>query len=219
MGTGSYSKARPHVRRSFSLLRLPLRVSERRLLLTGLDLLAMNVALLLALGLRPRCDLWDWSLFLEHPLWFLLLSGLWLPLAHASDAYDLKVASRFSTTVPAVVRASLLTTLVYLLIPFLTPTLPRSRSMLMALPLLIIVLLLIGRGLYVFGMSQPLFRRRVFIIGAGWAGRTIAQVLAEHSDGTYQVVGFIDDDPDKQGKIVTGRASVSYTHLTLPTKA
>jgi len=184
------------------LLRLPLRFSERRLLLRGLDLLAVNGALLLALGVWPRYRL-DWRLAIEHPIWFLLLSVLWLLLAHAFDAYNLRVAARFPTTALAVFKAGLLTASIYLLTPRLTPVLPTRRSGLVAFPLLVIALLLVERSLYVFGLSQPLFRRRALIIGAGWAGRTIAQTLFQHSDGAYQIVGFIDDDPTKQGRVVT----------------
>jgi len=178
-------------------LRLALRISERRLLLAGLDLLALNSALLLHLALWRQYSL-GLGPVAEHPLWFVLLSLLWFPLAYAFDAYDLRVAGRLSTAALAVLKAGLLTALIYLLIPFLTPMLPTRRLALAAFPLLVIALLLVGRGLYVLALAQPLFHRRALIIGAGWAGRTIAQALTEHGDGTFQIVGFIDDDPAKQ---------------------
>jgi len=147
--------------------------------------------------LRPEHSL-DWRLLIQHPLWLLVLSILWLPLAYAFDAYDLRVAGRMSTAALAVLEAGLLTAIIYLLIPFLTPMLPTRRLALAAFPLLVVVLLLAGRGLYILVLGQRLFHRRALIIGAGWAGRTIAQALTEHSDSTFQVVGFIDDDPAKQ---------------------
>ena len=192
-----------------SILRLPLPFSERRLLLIGLDLLAINGALLLALtvwnrdalGLAMRVEHGpDLGLLLQRPLWFLLLSALWLPLAHAFDAYDLRVAGRFRTTAPAVLKAGAITCALYLLIPYLPPALPTSRLSLFSFFLFSFFLLLAGRGLYTLALAQPLFQRRALIIGAGWAGRTIAQALAEHGDGTYQIVGFVDDDPAKLGR-------------------
>ena len=205
---GSHSSVWSHsflsiFHRPFSLFRLPLRVSERRLLLMGLDLLAMNGALLLALALRPGHNL-DWGLLIDHPLWFLLLSVLWFPLAHAFDAYDLRVAGRMSTAAPAVLKGGLLTALIYLLIPFLTPALPARRLALAAFPVLAIALLLAGRGLYVLVLAQPFFQRRTLIIGAGWAGHTILKALLQHGDGTFHILGFVDDDPAKQGRMVTG---------------
>jgi lipopolysaccharide/colanic/teichoic acid biosynthesis glycosyltransferase len=182
-------------------LRLPLHISERRLILIGLDLLAMNGALLLALALRLEYSL-DWRLLIQRPRWFVLLSVLWLPLAYAFDAYDLRVAGRLSTAALAVLKAGLLTALFYLLIPFVTPSLPTRRLAVVTFPLLAITLLLAGRGLYALALAQPFFQRRVLIIGAGWAGRTITQALAKHSDGTFHVMGFVDDDPVKQGTAV-----------------
>lgn len=44
-----------------------------------------------------------------------------------------------------------------------------------------------------------LFNRRALIIGAGSAGRTIAQALAKHSDNSCQIIGFVDDGPAKEG--------------------
>ncbi|MGA1790843.1 MAG: nucleoside-diphosphate sugar epimerase/dehydratase [bacterium] len=38
------------------------------------------------------------------------------------------------------------------------------------------------------------------IIGAGWAGRTIAQAIHDNLSADYEIAGFIDDDPHKQGQ-------------------
>jgi exopolysaccharide biosynthesis polyprenyl glycosylphosphotransferase len=180
---------------------LALPFAERRLLLMALDLLTINAALLLALATRPKIHL-RWQLLAEHPLWFLLLSALWLPLAHAFDAYDRRKTARFTTSVAAVVRSGLLTVLVYSLIPYLSPPLPASRSALLTFPLFALALLVAGRSAYALVVGRPLFQRRALIVGAGWAGRTIAKVLAQASDNTYQLVGYVDDDPQKLGKDV-----------------
>jgi hypothetical protein len=86
----------------------PFPLSERRLVLMALDLLAVNGALLLALALRPGYGL-DGTLVLQHPLWFLLLSLLWLLIAHTFDAYDPRVAGRFSSSARAVLQAGVIT--------------------------------------------------------------------------------------------------------------
>ena len=52
-------------------MRLPLRFSERRLLLIILDLFALNGALIVSLSLRPEYRL-TWRLLFQYPLWFLL---------------------------------------------------------------------------------------------------------------------------------------------------
>jgi len=186
--------------------RLALLLMERRLVLMALDLLAVNGGLLLGLALRSGYGL-EGTLVLRRPLWFLLLSLLWLLIAQTFDAYDLRVAGRFSSSAGAVLKAGLMTAGVYLLIPYVSPPLPASRSALLAFPLFAVGALLAGRGLYRVVLTQPALCRRALIIGAGWAGRTIAEALAEHGDGTYQVVGFVDDDPAKLGRGAWGPGS------------
>jgi len=161
-----------------------------------LDLLAVNGALLLALALRPEHTL-DWQLVARRPLWFLVLSLLWLLLAHAFDAYDLRVAGRLSAAAPVVLKSGSLTALIYLLIPYFTPTLPTRRALLGAFFLLILGFLVLARTLYALTLAQPLFRRRTLIVGAGWAGQTIVKVLGESEDRTFRMIGFVDDDPTK----------------------
>jgi len=134
------SKAKPSPSQRF----FPLHISERRVLLMLLDLLAVNSALLLALAVRPEHTL-DWQLITRRPSWFLVLSVLWLLLAHAFDAYDLRVAGRVSAAAPAVLRAGSLTALIYLLIPYLAPPLPTRRALLGAFFLFILGFLVFAR--------------------------------------------------------------------------
>jgi hypothetical protein len=86
----------------------PFPLSERRLVLMMLDLLAVNGALLLALALRPGYGL-DGTLVLRHPFWFLLLSLLWLLIAHTFDAYDPRVVRQFSSSARAGLQAGMIT--------------------------------------------------------------------------------------------------------------
>lgn len=210
----------PRGARSWRQMRLALSASERRVLLMVLDLAAVNGALLLTLAVRSG-DVRYGDLLRDNPWWFVILSLLWLPLAYAVDAYDLRVSRRLSTAAVAVLKAGILTALVYQLIPVLTPPLPHSRLGLAMLPLLVVALLLVGRGLYVVALVQPLFNRRALVVGAGWAGSTIAKVLDEHGDGTFQVVGFVDDDPSKVGTVVVpdgkgGSATEGQPAVALP---
>ncbi|MSP12976.1 MAG: sugar transferase [Chloroflexi bacterium] len=174
--------------------RMPLPVAERRMLLAGVDLLAVNGALLLALAVRPRYEL-GWRLLMQHPQWFLLLCAIWIFLAHAFDAYDLRIAGQISTTLPAAIKAGLATSLLYLVIPFLTPVLPNSRLEIALYPLLTLLLLGAGRILYTQILAQPFFDRRVLIIGTGPPAASIDQAIRKYGDGTYRVVGHIENLP------------------------
>lgn len=51
----------------------------------------------------------------------------------------------------------------------------------------------------------PKTRTRVLIVGAGEAGQLLAWRFQNHKEGeNYEIVGFVDDDPEKQGMRVHG---------------
>jgi len=173
-------------------MNLPLRFSERRLLLILLDLFALNGALLISLSFRKEHQL-SWELLWQNPQWFLLLSVLWLFIAFAFDTYDLRVAGRILTTLKAVLKAGLITSAIYLLIPYIPPALPSSRFLLFLSFILTLGFLSGGRILYVQILSHPFFNRQSIIIGGGVRAYTIARVISEHTNGQFHVVGFVEE--------------------------
>lgn len=180
--------------------RLVLHLSERRTLVVAVDLLALNAALCLALSRRfVSSDGLRW--LGDRPEWFLLLSGLWLLVARGLDAYEARTLCRLSSSLLAGLRGVLLTSLIYLLIPYITPPLPASRGGLLLFPVLGCGL--VGAGRLITGLVLPRVEpRRAVIVGAGWAGRTMAEVLSADGQAAYRLVGFVDDDPAKQGRPV-----------------
>jgi exopolysaccharide biosynthesis polyprenyl glycosylphosphotransferase len=51
-------------------------------------------------------------------------------------------------------------------------------------------------------MRNGLFNCRALIFAAGRAGCMIAQAIAKHSNNGCQIIGFIDDDPAKEGAAI-----------------
>lgn len=174
---------------------------ERRWLLVLFDLLALNGAFMLSVRLRPDLA-FRWGLPVERPTWFLLFNALWFFFGYLFQVYDLEKAGQAPTAFASVFQAGILTAGIYPFIPYLPPVLPSSRQPLFIAVLLPVVFLLVGRGLYLLVFAQPIFRRRALIVGAGWAGRTIFRAINEHGESLYELVGFVDDDPGKQGKRV-----------------
>ncbi|MDR4506728.1 MAG: sugar transferase [Candidatus Brocadiaceae bacterium] len=79
---------------------------------------------------------------------------------------------------------------------------------------ILITFSLIGwRILYSHLMAQPIFKRKTLIIGAGWAGKTIAKEIKKSKNAGLNVVGFLDDDPLKQGKTVAGIPVLGDRHI------
>lgn len=64
--------------------------------------------------------------------------------------------------------------------------------------------LILWRVAYAQVLAQPIFRYKALIVGAGWAGRTLARAVRERLNSDYELIGFLDDGPDKQGQTVAG---------------
>lgn len=186
-------------------LRLPFQISERRALLILMDLLLVNGAVLAALWLWTLRDprrTFSPEFVLAQVHWFLILTALWLFLAFLNSFYNLRLADYLHLSGFALVRITALVLLIYLGVYFASP-----RNMLPRLFILyfgVISLSLVGlwRAGYVLLLSRAPFRRRALIVGAGWAGRTIAQAMRENLGLGYHLVGFVDDDPSKQGQVI-----------------
>ena len=109
----------------------------------------------------------------------------------------------------AVTVASLLTGGSSLLVSAFLPMLPVPRS----IPVIFLGIALAFtagvRLLVRISSRQPLtladFKtKRVLIAGAGEAGQMLARDIRQHPEKGLQVVGFVDDDPDKQNLTVRG---------------
>ena len=70
--------------------------------------------------------------------------------------------------------------------------------------------------------AHPRHRKRVLIIGAGGAGEKILREISDNNHLHYDVVGFIDDDPQKAGRsihgiFVLGSSTICYDLLNVKT--
>jgi len=190
-----------------SLPRLPLQISERKTLLVLMDVLLVNLATLLALWLWTLEDPWrtlSRGFVLSQAYWFFFLTALWLLLASVNDFYDLKVADVFLSSAFTLLRITAFMLLVYLLIYFFSPRDSLPRLFILFYAGLSFVLLGLWRSGYALFFSRLPFQRRAIIVGAGAAGQTIAQTIRENLAPNYELVGYIDDDPAKQGQVIEG---------------
>jgi exopolysaccharide biosynthesis polyprenyl glycosylphosphotransferase len=190
--------------------RLPLQISERKTLLILMDGVLVNIATLAALWLGARRSGWPFTseFLLSRSYWFLGLTALYFILALVNDCYSLKIASDALSSALALFKTTALMLVVYFFLYFLAePSTLQTywpRHIVGFYGLLSIPLLSLWRWLYIVIFTAPHFRRRALIVGAGWAGQTIAQAIHDNLSVNYEIVGFIDDDPRKQGQTIEG---------------
>jgi len=194
----------------------PLRLSERKTLLVIIDLVLVNATTVIALWIHATRNniRFNRAFVLDNVEWFLLLSSLWLFSAFLNGLYDPNKIADLAVVAPALLRTIALIVVAYLVIYFFFATpgsLPRGIVGYQGIS----SFLLIGvwRTLSVMLLQHPDFARKVIIVGAGWAGQTIAQVIHQHAGSAYQIVGFIDDDPATQVSIIAIDHSIRFPVL------
>lgn len=201
-----YSSTRkPGLRISLPSLRL--QTSERKLLLFVMDVLLINAALLISVWIGSGREM-TLAMLLAPYKWYLTLIIVWSVVALFFDIYDLARAASTFAIVRSSSAAAVTTAALYSLIPSLTPTL-LNRTQIFVFMGLAWLGIVLWRVAYSQLFIQPQFRQRALVVGAGWAGRTLAEAMqvAPHDAnpyrGTgYELVGFIDDDPAFAGSTV-----------------
>lgn len=199
--------------------------SERRLLLFGVDMLLLGIAGLLAIwGRALLFGEPGISLHLSIILWLGLLAGIWMTLAIVNECYDLRTTSRSGNITGSLLATMVAGALTYLLLFFLlsrpiaipigtSQTASDSLKLFVQLspprtvPLLFFptafVLVTLWRMSYIKLFTSAPLRRRLLVVGAGWAGKTVVTALKEHLPA-YEITGLIDDDPAKQEMTIAG---------------
>ena len=186
-----------------------LRVSERRTLLLIGDLTIALASLGISLyywGTSERFMGFS-AEFLQKrvPGWFYFLPFIWLLLM--VELYDVHRASDWGRTIRGVALAALMGLVLYLALYFyyVEPTkslLPRRgvASFLVTVS----ILTLLWRRLYIQIFTAPQFMRRVLLVGGGKSGEMLLKVFEGLKAKPFALIGIIDDDHRKLGKIVGG---------------
>ncbi len=186
---------------------LRLRSSEQRALLVIGDSVVAILAFLGGVYIWAAGDRWlDFSLEFFRarvPLWFYLLPFFWLLMM--TDLYDLHRASNWRTSYRGIALAALAGLVVYALIYFTSDKdSPLNRRGFSSFLILVSLMTLGWRWLYIQIYTSPGFMRRFFIVGAGVNGRTLVHVYRDVNPPPFNIIGFIDDDPDKLGESIDG---------------
>ncbi|MCJ7433202.1 MAG: sugar transferase [Anaerolineales bacterium] len=192
---------------------LRLRQSEQRVILLVGDLIASigavfgalyvwreyNRYVLLAKGFTEKQIERIFPNSVEIPIWFYLLPLIWLLLM--VELYEPHAAASWRRTLRGVAVAFFVGILGYSFIFTLNQD-PNSLPRIGVGGFLIIAsfLTLSWRGIYIRLYTSSGLMRRIFVVGAGKAGVTLAEVYRGLHPPPFSMVGFIDDDVHKIGK-------------------
>lgn len=134
---------------------------------------------------------------IDVPFWFYLLPFVWILLL--VESYDVHTAADWRKTLRSVAVAPLVGLLGYsLLFTFNTDPNSLPRIAVGAFLVFASILTLVWRAIYIRFYASSGLSRRVLIIGAGKAGRSLVYMYKKQSVSPFQLIGFIDDDPAKK---------------------
>jgi exopolysaccharide biosynthesis polyprenyl glycosylphosphotransferase len=139
------------------------------------------------------------------PVWFYLLPVIWLILL--IDLYDVHQAGNWIKTIRGVAVAAIILLVLYLVLYVVYVEPPRSllpRRGVASFLILVVLLTLAWRRVYINIFTAPQFMRRVLLVGGGYTGQILLQIVASLSPKPFKVIGIIDDDPGKQGLELEG---------------
>jgi exopolysaccharide biosynthesis polyprenyl glycosylphosphotransferase len=196
---------------------LHLTVPERKVLLALIDLLMVNGALVAVSSVWYGIPLTP-GVWLTEAKWFVTLTVVWWGFGIIFSIYDLALSASTTGIMRNVSLATLLTTGVYLLIPWLTPPL-LERSYAFVFVALSEVLVVSWRVVYAQTLYHTAFRTRALVVGTGELARNLLIEMnraplsreANPFRGTgYEILGLVALDDSAQPAGDANQAVVGY---------
>ena len=178
-------------------------ISKRLILLILGDLLIVNGSIFLAAILRLGLSA-GWGYIQSNPWSFILTGLIYIMVFFSTELYDIRKDFKSIGNVMAITLASTSAFVITTLLFYMNWSLRIGRGVFILNGVLITLFIIGWRILYSYLLEQPIFKRNVLIVGAGWAGKTILQEINRLQKSGLRTVGFIDDDPQKKGKLIDG---------------
>ncbi|MFN8411496.1 MAG: sugar transferase [Anaerolineales bacterium] len=207
---------------------LRLRPSEQRSILLLGDFIASAAAMFLAMYAWREYNYYALlskgytenqivrlQLGIQVPAWFYILPIIWLLLL--VESYEVHTAASWRKTLRSIAVAPIIGLLAYSVL-FIINQEPTGALPRVGIGLFLVftsILTLVWRGIYIRLYTSSGLMRRIVIVGAGRAGRSLAEVYSKMSPPPFILLGFIDDDLAKQGKSISGFAVLGSSEKLL----
>jgi exopolysaccharide biosynthesis polyprenyl glycosylphosphotransferase len=138
-------------------------ISERKLLLRSFDVLVMILSIYFA-SVYSDFGYLDVSKNLVS-LWFIVLAVYFLLFGEIFQLYNLNVSNNPFLVVRSIFITSSITTLIYVLSPYITPSLPENRLQIIYFFFLITIPVIVWRFLYMWFLFSPKYFKTIVVIG------------------------------------------------------
>lgn len=185
-----------------------LKPAEARAILIIGDLIASYAALFVGIYFWWAGDAWLEVFNLEFfrlrvQLWFYFLPLLWL--LFILETYDVHRSVSWRKTFRSILISGLIAMAIYLLVYFLADIPGKiNRRAVGVFIMLSIGLTWIWRWYYIKLIISHGEQRRAFVIGAGSNGRALAEAYKQADPAPFNLIAYIDDNPDKIGQDIGG---------------
>ena len=155
-------------------------------------------------GLKPNQarDLATAQTVFDVPFWFYLLPIMWVLLL--VELYEPHVAASGRRTTRGVAIAAFVGLLAYSLLFIIQQQSNLPRIGVGGFLLFASLLTLAWRMAFIRVYKSTGQRRRVLVVGAGKAGQTLAELYRNLGTRSFNIIGFVDDDKLKAGKVFHG---------------
>lgn len=174
------------------------------MLLLG-DTLCYALSVVIALYLYPHTAVAPWTYLAEHKLAFLCIGAIYFVVLFIGDLYNyLKDYRKTMNLVHALIFSWIGAMAMVVVFYFPSGGSYIGRSLMIIQAVSFSILVASWRFAFsAFALPQRM-EKRVFIVGAGKAGRYLLNAIRERPGCGFLPVGFVDDDPQKIGTIVDG---------------
>ena len=138
-------------------------ISERKVLLRIGDILVLFLSLMMA----EKYLAFEYLSITSASFtgWFLVLAIYFLLFGEIFVLYNLKVSSNRYTVFRSLLITSFISTLMYVLSPYITPSLPENRMQIGYFFLLIFVPVLLWRFVYIWAFFSPKYFKTIIVVG------------------------------------------------------
>jgi exopolysaccharide biosynthesis polyprenyl glycosylphosphotransferase len=169
------------------------------------DIVLVNISMVIAYWMRYELE-WFRDISYYHGLsaylpFALLFTGLMLITSRMDQVYEKWPGRQWLDQVHRIINATAKSTVVMLAVTFLLQPLEYSRLLLVEAGMIAIVLLGTSRAIQniIIGRlhARGIGVQRTIIVGAGEVGRTVMRTVVARPGLGYQIVGFVDDNPEK----------------------